>query len=161
VPIVHTRLKPRPNKSSSKKTRSTPRTALRDDGPYIQVRIGVAEPIATELKKQGKPVPKPLKGYALIDTGASNTCISEKAAKELKLTPVDVISMMSAFHRSVERKVYPIHIEVIGLSIGIDVLRAIGANLDAHNLDLLIGRDVLENFAFFYNGPAGELTVAL
>lgn len=161
MPILHTRLKPKPNKSRSKKARSTPRIVLRDDGPRIQVKISIAEPIAQELKKQKKPVPAPVVGYALVDTGASNTCIDERAVKRLRLQPTDVVRMTSASHRSAPKKVYPIRIEMVGLPVTIEVFRAIGSSLDAQDLVLLIGRDVLENFTFFYNGPCGELTLAI
>ena len=46
-------------------------------------------PTVTEenLKNQGLPIPKPVGGLLLVDTGATITCISQKAANALRLQP--------------------------------------------------------------------------
>jgi predicted aspartyl protease len=110
--------------------------------------------------QQGLPVPSPVPGLALIDTGASATCIDDALAQQLQLPVIDVVNMTSASHASTQQNIYPVLIEVVG-GIRIDVPRAIGANLATQNLVALIGRDFLQHCTLFYNGPAGAITLAL
>jgi len=113
------------------------------------------------LLQQGQAVPPPTTGLALIDTGASVTCIDETAAQQLKLPVVDVVTIGSASHASAQASVYPISIDIAGLPISIDAPRAVGAALASQGLLLLIGRDVLQFCTLFYNGITGEITLSI
>lgn len=117
--------------------------------------------VAKNLAQQGIQIPSPITGWALIDTGASVTCIDEEAALALQLPAVDVVTMASASHSSTQQNVYPIQIEVIGFPIRLQALRAVGAALKAQDLLLLIGRDVLQVCTLFYNGLTGEITLSI
>lgn len=44
-------------------------------GPMMDVLVAVSAPLHHALQKAGKPVPPPQQARALIDTGASCTCI--------------------------------------------------------------------------------------
>jgi predicted aspartyl protease len=110
--------------------------------------------------QQGLAVPSPVPGLALIDTGASSTCIDDGVAQQLQLSAIDVVNMTSASHASTPQNIYPVQIEVVG-GIRIDVPRAVGANLVPQNLVALIGRDFLQQCTLFYNGPNGAITLAL
>ena len=48
--------------------------------------------------------------------------------------------------------VYPVHIEFVGSAIEFDVLQAVGAPLAPQGIIALIGRDVLCQCVFHYNG---------
>lgn len=109
---------------------------------------------------QGKPLPTPRPGLALIDTGASGTCIDEQAAQGLGLPVIDVVKMTSATHADQEAKVYPIQI-TIPPSLVFNVPRAIGAVLAPQGLLILIGRDLLSACNLFYNGPLGQITLSM
>jgi predicted aspartyl protease len=95
---------------------------------------------------------------ALIDTGASSTCVDDETAKTMGLPVIDVVKMASASHDATDQCVYPIQIVLSGVPINIAALRAIGAALKAQGLLLLIGRDVLQHTTLVYNGLAGEIT---
>ncbi|MBV9305189.1 MAG: hypothetical protein JOZ45_03575 [Acidobacteriaceae bacterium] len=69
--------------------------------------------------------------------------------------------MTSASHHEVEQPAYPISIEIIGTQIQFSVPKAMGAQLAAQGLGLLIGRDVLAAFTMFYNGPTGQITLSI
>ena len=43
--------------------------------------------MADQLVKEGKPVPPPVAGWVLVDTGAGKTCIAQHTADHLGLTP--------------------------------------------------------------------------
>ncbi len=134
--------------------------ALLNQGPTVQVVLSVAQAIAEQLMQQGLPVPAPVPGLAVIDTGASSTCIDDATAQRLQLPAIDVVNMTSASHASTQQNIYPVLIEVMG-GIRIDVPRAVGANLEPQNLVALIGRDFLQHCTLFYNGPTGAITLAL
>jgi predicted aspartyl protease len=134
---------------------------LRDAGPTIQIIASVAQVIADQLLQQGIVVPQPVPGSALIDTGASATCIDDAIARQLRLPAIDVVQMTSASHASTPQNVYPVLIEVVGPGIRINVARAIGANLAPQGIIALIGRDFLQHCTLFYNGVTGEITLAI
>ena len=137
-----------------------PRQLLAKRGPVVQVAIRVPPEIAQRLTAAEQPVPTPIVGFALIDSGASSSCIDNVAAQTLGLPVVNVILMASATHASVETNVYPISFDILGGSpMSVNCPRAAGAALANQNLVLLIGRDLLAMCHFTYNGASGEFTI--
>jgi predicted aspartyl protease len=137
-----------------------PRVVLQQRGPVIQVTISLAQASAQTLLQGGKTAPAPVSGLALIDTGASDTCIDNAAAQTMGLPVIDVVTITSATHVNEPCNVYPISIEVAGVPIVIEAPRVLGANLAAQGLLLLIGRNVLQSCNFIYNGVAGTITLS-
>jgi len=134
---------------------------LAQRGPVVQVTVSVEQHIAQQLLQQGQALPTPESGLALIDTGATGTCIDEEAAQRLRLPVVDVATIASASHSAAQQNVYPIQIEVTGLPITINAPRAVGAPLAVQGLLVLIGRDVLQHCTLFYNGITGSFTLSI
>jgi predicted aspartyl protease len=130
-------------------------------GPIVQVTIGVEQNIAQQLLSQGIPLPQSVPGVALIDTGATSTCIDEAIAKQLNLPVVDVVSIASASHADAKQNVYPAMIEVVGIPIKFNALRAIGVPLANQGIQVLIGRDLLQHCTLFYNGMIGAFTLSI
>ena len=122
--------------------------AFQQRGPVVQVSVSVEQNIAQQLLAQGIALPAPETGFALIDTGATSTCIDDAAAR-LRLPAIDVVAVASASHASTQQNVHPIQIEIIGLPITISAPRAIAAPLAAQGLLVLIGRDVLQHCTLF------------
>lgn len=85
----------------------------------MQVSVSVEQSIAQQLLAQGIPLPEPERGFALVDTGATSSCIDEAAAARLSLPAIDVVTIASASHASTQQNVHPIQIEVVGLPITI------------------------------------------
>jgi len=121
--------------------------------------VTIEENAGKALLSQGKVVPTPKTGWALIDTGASNTCVDEQAAKELGLPVIDVGTMLSATHERVPCNIYPV--QVATPIVSLNSPRTMGAALAAQGLLVLIGRDVLQRCNLFYNGPIGQFTLSL
>ena len=105
-----------------------PQVVFAQRGPVVQVTIRVAQQIATQVLQSGGTLPSPVSGLALIDTGASATCVDEAAAQKLQLPVIDVVKIASASHAEAEQNVYPIQIEVVGLPITINAPRAVGSS---------------------------------
>jgi len=154
MPILHV-------KRSSSEDEDVPNdVALVRDGPIVEVSMGVAQSMAEEWRNAGKDIPDPVSGYALIDTGASNTCIDNQVAEELGLPAIDVVRMLSASEET-EQYVYPAQIDVVGSPVMVDAPKAIGANLQDRNMVALIGRDLLSETTLRYNGAIGEFTLSI
>jgi predicted aspartyl protease len=98
---------------------------------------------------------------ALIDTGASTTCVDDDAAASLKLPVVDVVTIASASYASTKQNVYPVSFQIQGLPVTVNSLRTVGAPLHAQGLLALLGRDLLQHFTLFYNGWFGQITLAI
>lgn len=130
-------------------------------GPCVQVTIGLARSFATQLLQSGKSIPQTISGLALIDTGATSTCIDDAAAQQVGLPVVNVVNVASASHASTQQNVYPIQVEITGLPISIEASNAIGAALAPQGILALIGRDVLQHCTVFYNGVTGEITISV
>lgn len=161
MPILHTQLMAEGVDQSGKKVTMNPGVALALRGPILQVSIGLEETIASQLVQQSKAIPQPISGLALIDTGASVTCVDDSIAQKLGLPVIDRANMASASHDATQVNVYPALIEFVGFKIKINAQRVMGASLANQGVAVLIGRDVLQRFTLFYNGITGEITMAL
>jgi len=161
MPTLHTQFIGEGIDGNGDKKAIDPRVVLTGRGPVIQVTLGIADTFAEQLIQQNLSVPEPIAGLALIDTGASVTCIDDVAAQRLNLPVIDRVYMSSASHDSTEMNVYPAKIQFAGIPIVLNALRAVGASLESQGLLVLLGRDALQNFTLFYNGLVGQITISL
>lgn len=158
MPILHSQTMAQSKTPDGKTVNVHPAIALQGRGPVLQVTITIEQNAGKTLAGQGKALPTPKAGIALIDTGASNTCIDEQAAQELGLPIIDVGSMMSATHK-VPCNIYPV--QIVTPIVTLNSPRTMGAALAGQGLLAIIGRDVLQRCALFYNGPVGQFTLTL
>ena len=161
MPVLHSQFRAEGKTKDGKAVEIPPAFVLVQRGPVFQVTVAIADQIAGELIKQGKTLQPAISGLGLIDTGASVTCIDDEAAQTLQLPIIDVVRMASASHASHQANVYPIKVQIVGLPIGINAPRAIGAALKPQGLVALLGRDILMHCTMHYNGMAGEITLAI
>ncbi len=161
MPILHVQYDSKGKTSDGKDVTIPPSIALLQHGPIVQVVAGLAQTFADQLLQHGVSLPQPVSGNALIDTGASTTCIDEKIARQMKLPAIDVVSMASASHAATQQNVYPVQMQIVGSPIRVEIPRAIGANLQSQGIIALIGRDYLRHCTLHYNGVTGEITLAI
>ena len=159
MPILHSQIEGQAKSPEGKTIQVPPGIALQFRGPILQVSVTIEQNSGKGLIAQGKSLPTPRSGIALIDTGASNTCIDEQAAKDLGLPVIDVANMQSASHEKHPCNIYPV--QIITPIVTLNAPRAMGAALASQGLLVLIGRDVLQNCTLFYNGPTGQFTLSL
>src|SRR5580704_12344469 len=132
MPILHIQLGAQAITPDGKTVNIAPAIALHQRGPIIQVTVTIEQNAGKGLVAQGKNLPVPKTGLALIDTGATGTCIDEKAAQELGLPIIDVAKMTSATHQDQQCNVYPVQISLPQLILNSP--RTIGAALEAQGL---------------------------
>jgi predicted aspartyl protease len=158
VPILHSQIVAQTKTPDGKLAQVPPASALQLRGPVLQVTVSIEQNAAKALLAKGQSIANKT-GLALIDTGASNTCIDEQDAKALNLPVIDVGAMQSASHEKHPCNIYPV--QIITPVVTLNSPRTMGANLAAQGLLILIGRDVLAMCNLFYNGPAGQFTLSL
>lgn len=137
---------------------------LRIFGPIIPVQIAVPHALAQHLTSTNAPVPPPINGMALIDTGASITSVDNSAFQNLGVQPVGVATVGGA-HGPAQQPVFPASISFPGTQLmGLAFNQVLGCNISGQAtgtplpLIALVGRDLLAHFIFIYNGPMGSIT---
>lgn len=161
MPILHSQYQAAAKTPDGNTIQLPAQVGLATRGPVVQVTVSLADQIASELIKQGKAIPAPVQGLALIDTGAGSTCIDEEAAQKLQLPVVNVVNMASASHASVKANVYPAKFQITGLPMNFNAPMSIGAPLAVQGLIALIGRDVLQHCTLIYNGHLGQISLCI
>jgi predicted aspartyl protease len=121
----------------------------------------MGQQLSAHLQQIGQDVPAPIAGVALIDSGASGTCVDEDVAAQLGLPVIDVIRVASATDDSAERNVYSLQFTIVGLGVTMHASRATGAPLAVQGIQLLVGRDLLQHCIFVYNGLTGSYTLSI
>lgn len=138
-----------------------PQIILKDRGPLIQVSVSIAQTFAVQLTQQGQSLPNPITGFALIDTGASMSCIDNNVAQQLNLPVINVANMASASHSSTQANIYPVKFEILGWGITLDSNQTMGAALQVQGLIALLGRDLLQHCILIYNGNTGTISLSV
>lgn len=127
-------------------------------GPTISVRIGFDPDFSPSVGGLPSIPTRPLP--ALIDTGASASCVDARLAADLRLPVVERASV-AGVHGAGSADLYlaQIHVPSLGVSIA---GRFAGARLEAGGQEhrALIGRDFLMYFTMIYNGITGEVRLS-
>jgi hypothetical protein len=137
------------------------------NGPVLTVVIGVSVARGDALMTAGRMVPGGISARALIDTGASGTCVDPSILTRLELTPTGTVSVHTpstglAAHLAEQ---YDISLIVPGagthhVPLALPAIPVMAADLSIQGIDALIGRDVLRDCIFIYNGSVGLFTIA-
>ena len=144
---------------------------LRQFGPVTAVEVHVPPGIAAALVAHGLPIPAPVTGLAVIDTGAGVSAVDQSVFPQLGLHPVGTTSLSSAAGTS-EREQYPARLVFPSMdSLSLDLPEATSVDLrgqvvplgpagDDRQVIVLAGRDLLAAGVFVWNGIQGTWTFA-
>lgn len=133
-------------------------------GPVIPVLISLPEAVAEFRASKGQHIPAPIRGMALLDTGAYASAVDVAVFETLSIQAIDVVRVVTpggnanfeAFPASFsipELKVPQMEMErVFGCRLGWDEKRD-------DSLLMLIGRDILKKFLIVYDGVHDELLI--
>lgn len=135
------------------------------NGPILNVVISLPKPLVELYTKEGKNLPQPKTGIALVDTGATKSCIHNTIMKDLKVNSTGIIVSHTA-NGAKECNVYPAHFSFPEARIEVELTSVVEVDLTGQYFDnkqiiALIGRDVLSNSVFIYNGPLGLYTLTV
>jgi predicted aspartyl protease len=138
------------------------------DGPTIDVAIGVSIHRASALRANNQNPPQPVIARALIDTGASGTVIDRSLSALLGLVPTGTVSVHTPSTQGVPYTCnqYDISLSFVQPtpqsahhSIAM-TMAVIETDFAGQNIRALIGRDVLSRCLLFYHGHTGKLTIS-
>ena len=150
--------------TSDEKQKVTP-ALLSQHGPIIDVAISIPQALAELYTRQNKPIPSPIAGIGLIDTGATRSCVHDSIMRQLGVNPIGVATSGTTAGQ-VQHNLYPAHFTFPAANINIDFSSVVGVNLTGQNVNgksiiALIGRGVLSMGIFVYNGHVGAFTIAI
>ena len=126
------------------------KTSLLTEGPIINIIVCPPHKVVQQLKSEGKQAPA-FKAIALIDTGATATCISSEIVTKLGLISFDTHSVFTAAGES-EQYLYDIGVGLPISQPNILAVQAPCADLTGQPFQVLLGRDILSKCTLFYNG---------
>lgn len=132
---------------------------LQQTGPIIDVQVAVPTALEQLLRQSSKPVPPPVKGRALIDTGATISSVDDATIRGLGVSPVGLINTGTAGGPQ-QQNMYPARF-ILQAGWTFEFSRVTGSNLTGTGLVALIGRDVLSRTILVYNGPLGVFSLAI
>lgn len=138
---------------------------LQTNGPVLPVQVLLPRVLEQLFQQQKKPVPQPVSGFALIDTGASKSCVDAGVIKTLGVNPIGQIQGLTAAGPT-QHPVYPARFRFPQQKFEIDFSSVLGVNLSRYTvmrqrIIVLLGRDVLAKCLFVYNGPVSSFILAL
>lgn len=137
------------------------KVALLQRGPVIPVVISADQAFTAALQAASKPIPQPVTGLALVDTGATTTCIDKTVAQQMGLAPSGTAKLSSASHQETECLTYPVQLFFPAWNVGLQAARAMGVTIANQGIVVLVGRDLLQNCVLVYNGADGAFALAI
>ena len=138
--------------------------ALVSIGPLLQVQVMLPPALAALLGKENQPIPPPQAGWALIDTGATRTCVDKTILEALGVQPTGSVTTGTAAG-PVEQSLYPAKLNFPAANFELDFGSVVGVDLSGQSIAgqdvlVLVGRDVLAHCILSYNGPGSFFTLA-
>ena len=139
---------------------------LMQAGPMLSVQVALPSALEEHLASQNQPIPPSIQGWALIDTGATRSCVDTQVISSLQVNPIGIATVGTA-KGQVQQNLYPAKFNFpdannmtieFSSAVGVDLT---GQSIGEQRLVALIGRDVLSHCILIYNGPGGFFTLAL
>lgn len=120
------------------------------NGPVVDVLVGVSKPRSDALAAAGQPVPAQVQIRALVDTGASCTCLDLQTLQALQLQPRGTATVHTPSTNATTPHTanqYDVQLTLLHpkLNMTFQALPVIEAQLSHQGHQALIGRDILAN----------------
>lgn len=135
-------------------------------GPMVDAFIGVSSGRSAALQQAGQPIPAPQRIRALIDTGASGSCVDPMIVNALGIQPTGTVPVNTP-----TTGMTPVVCNQYDVSIIIPPPKGIPFQVPttavteheffaAQGFHALIGRDILARCLLIYNGQLNLFTLA-
>ena len=138
-----------------------PAQVLLHTGPLVPVLVKAV----TAPGSNGIEPPAERNVNALIDTGASSSCIDEKLAAELNLSIIDR-KIVGGVAGQQEHKIYlaelmipSLQMTMKGSFVGVNIQAMKDVVLEGPS-QVIVGRDFLSRTIMIYDGPNGTVTIS-
>ena len=135
-------------------------------GAFLTMDVHVPPVVATALSAAGDPIPPSSPGIALIDTGATMTCVHEPILTGLGLHPVGTVASGTAAGQT-QQSIYVARVSfpLLGWNLdlpvaGVDLTGQMLATVPPQPVIALLGRNLLAACVLIWNGPGGYWTIA-
>lgn len=141
-------------------------TASPQTGPMLDMVVNASMPRLLALEADGQPAPESQNIRALIDTGASCTCIDPTVLAALGLQPTGKALMTTPSTGAIpaEADTYDVCIFIPAPGNQQPLIKAVisvcTSQLIHQGFHALLGRDILKDCHFTYNGSAEFFTLA-
>jgi hypothetical protein len=133
-------------------------------GPLLDNAIGVSHARASALRAAQLSVPQALQIRALVDTGASCTCIDPAILQSLGIPPTGMVPIHtpSTGATAHQAAVYDISLVPMhpALSLPTANVGVAEAHISMQGIQALIGRDIVGRCLVVYDGQSGMFTLA-
>jgi len=134
-------------------------------GPVLPLEIAIPSALSKFLSTQNQQIPAPRSGLALIDTGATRSCVDSQIISSLGVNPIGITTLGTARGRS-QHHLYPAKFSFPAIRFEVEFGSVVGVDLSgqgAGNMQIiaLIGRDVLSRCILIYHGTKGCFSLAL
>ena len=136
-------------------------------GPLLRMVVAVSDARALALQTAGKAIPQAQVVTALVDTGASSTCIDPAILQALELTATGSCDVHTPSTAGAPAKLeqYDVGLMIRGSDASqspliFPVMPVIATPLSPQGIQALIGRDLLAHCVLHYNGSTGLFTLA-
>lgn len=143
------------------------RGPIRAGGAFVTIQVGVSKPRARLLAARGVKAPDFIWANALIDTGASCTCVDKAILAELGMPPSGKarVHTSSTAGRPTELDIYDTELRITLPPGSIKIFPAIpviATQLASHDktVEALIGRDVLNSCLMIFDGEASQFSLS-
>lgn len=138
---------------------------LLQTGPVLPVEIAIPPALSRFLSARNQQIPASVAGFALIDTGATRSCVDNQVISSLSVSPIGITILGTARGRS-PHHLYPAKFSFPAMKFEIEFGSVAGVDLTgqgAGNMRIiaLIGRDVLSRCILIYHGIKGSFSLAL
>ncbi|MGH7559110.1 MAG: aspartyl protease family protein [Gemmatimonadota bacterium] len=137
-------------------------------GPILTAYVGVSQQRAEALQAAGEAIPNAVRVQALVDTGASCTCVDYSILSALDLSPTGSVPVHSPTTGATPetKDQYDASLLIPGahathVPLILQTIPVVAAELVAvQGFEVLIGRDILQDCVLVYNGTNGWFTLA-
>ena len=137
-----------------------PRDILIRTGAVMEICVDYSDYIKKFYQKHDIEIQEKIRGAAIIDTGASRSCIDSKLAQRFSFPVINEVKVSTPSHTGYTAPVYTgISLDIVAM--GKSYMDLLGVEISNQGMQIIIGRDILSLGLFIYNGIDGSHSLCI